>query len=161
MRFSLPQLSAAAVRALRSPAARAFLRFLRAGASASARKRRFRIRPPVAVPWRAELDRRLELVCVVGRDVNLLRYGLASVLPAGFRSDGMSVPRLFWRFIGPKVEGRTAAPAIIHDWLYASHAVSRREADRWLREALAANGMGAARSRMVYWAVRLFGGAHW
>lgn len=160
MRFSLPQLSAAAVRALRSPAARAFLRFLRAGASAPVKKR-FRIRQPVAVPWRAELDRRLELVCVVERDVTLLQYGLAAVLPAGFRSDGMSVPRPFWRLIGPKVEGRTAAPAIIHDFLYASHAVPRREADRWLREALAANGMDAARRSMVYWAVRLFGGAHW
>ena len=73
----------------------------------------------------------------------------------------MSVPRFFWRFISPKIEGRTAGPSIIHDWLYASHRLTRKEADNWLRQALVNNGMTARKSAMVYYAVRVFGFSHW
>lgn len=104
-------------------------------------------------------DGNMELVTM--HDTNLASWGIDAIMPAGFKSDGMSVPRFFWRFISPKIEGRTAGPSIIHDWLYASHRLTRKEADNWLRQALVNNGMTARKAAMVYYAVRVFGFSHW
>jgi len=106
-------------------------------------------------------DDRKNLLCVVSEDVYLRQWGIDAVLPKGFASDGMSIPRFFWRWIGPKVEAQTVCPGIIHDWLYTSKIMTRKDADEWLRRALLANGVSASRARLVYWGVRMGGGSHW
>lgn len=117
---------------------------------------------PVYIPWNAAYGGGGSLVCVVSRDVALKRWGIPAILPAGFRSDGMSVPRLFWRWIGPKVEGHTVSPSIIHDFLYTRpHVCTRGEADRWLFRALRCNGLGRAKCAAVYAGVRIGGVTHW
>lgn len=117
---------------------------------------------PIWVPWRAGVnDATGEMVCIVERDVSLRKWGMNGFIPRGFRSDGMSIPRFFWRWISPKIDARTVAPSIIHDWLYTSHLVTRAEADAWFREALWANGMSRMKANVVWLGVRLFGSSHW
>ena len=43
------------------------------------------------------------------------------VIPKGYCYDGASVPRLFWRIIGPNTDNRFLVPALIHDILCEHH----------------------------------------
>ena len=53
-------------------------------------------------------------------------------VPAGFRSDGASVPRFFWRAVFPPGEPAALRAAILHDYVYRTHPEgwSRDEVDR-------------------------------
>ena len=117
--------------------------------------------PPITLRWRAAYADDGSLVCVTMHHVYLGDWGIKARMPRGFRSDGMSIPRFFWRFISPRIDGKTVAPAIIHDWLYTSHVVTRAEADAWLREAVRVNGMPPFKAWLVWLGVRIFGSAHW
>lgn len=124
--------------------------------------KRFSILIPVRINWQADYNAAGDLVCIVNYDTYLDIYGLpGQMLPAGFRSDGMSVPRFFWRWLTPKIEGHSISPGIVHDWLYTSHVLTRKEADQWLKEALIKNGMAWHKAAAIYIAVRLFGASHW
>ena len=39
----------------------------------------------------------------------------------GYKWDGASIPRLFWRLIGPKTDQRFLIPSLIHDVLCENH----------------------------------------
>lgn len=77
--------------------------------------------------------------------------------PAGFVTDGASVPRLLWRVVGHPMETPQIAAAVLHDWRYSTGDVPRADADALFREDLAAVGVGFARRWLFYFAVRLFG----
>lgn len=80
-------------------------------------------------------------------------------VPAGFRTDLASVPRLPIVYL---LTGDTSdEAAVIHDYLYSSHLVPRDVADSVLREASAITGVPAWRRQMMWAGVRLFGGSHW
>jgi hypothetical protein len=64
------------------------------------------------------------------------------VVPAGFRTDFASIPRLFWPLIGHPA-GRYAQAASLHEWLYRNHLVSRAESDRIFHEAMGTLGVPA------------------
>lgn len=102
-----------------------------------------------------------ELYCVVAKDVDLKQWGIDSVIPTGFMSDGMSIPRFFWRWLSPKIAPLTISPSIVHDWLYYSHVVSREDADLWYYRALIRNGFSKAKASVIYVAIRLCGWTHW
>lgn len=55
-------------------------------------------------------------------------------IPAGYCSDGASVPRPFRWIIEPW--GIYARAAIVHDYLYSTQSRSRKEADKIFREAI-------------------------
>jgi len=84
-------------------------------------------------------------------------------VPAGFSSDGASVPRFFWRLVFPPGDQKALKAAFVHDWLYRTHP------DGWLREAadnlflklLIEEGMPKYRAVLAWIGVRLFGGAAW
>lgn len=116
--------------------------------------------PYLEVAWRP-LERRGDLVCVVEGDFDLAPWGLRTTIPAGYESDGMSVPRWLWASVGPRIAPRTIGPSIAHDWLYTRHCTTRAEADAWYREALRGNGYPAWRCWEVWLGVRLGGGSHW
>ena len=87
--------------------------------------------------------------------------GLALDVPEGFESDGCSCPRWLWPLFSPAREARYLEAAICHDYLYATHAVSRKDADKWYRDALREAGCTAATAYAGYLALRLCGGSHW
>jgi len=99
-------------------------------------------------------------------------YGLASendedrvYIPIGYCSDGTSVPTLL-RGIFP-VWGKYAQAAIVHDLLYATNSLTRKEADEIFRDAILVLGRDIESdvptlgcrflAQLAYWAVRLFG----
>lgn len=88
-------------------------------------------------------------------------YGMPWVIPAGFASDGMSVPRFLWRLLGAKIGSRTLGPSVVHDWLYMRHAVDRAWCDAWYRRALVRNGYDPCLAWLVWLGLRLFGWRHW
>lgn len=87
------------------------------------------------------------------------KYGLKIRVPAGFVSDGASVPRvpLLFFFFGSK--GKRAA--VIHDWLYRNALVSREVADGIFKEALFDTNKGAYTAWGMYLGVRGFGWIHY
>ena len=82
-------------------------------------------------------------------------------VPAGYDSDGMSVPRFFWRSLSPKINHKTLVPSVIHDWMYEAKICTRKEADEFYYENLIRNGFGKIKSWLVYIGVRMGGGSHW
>jgi hypothetical protein len=94
-----------------------------------------------------------------------LRYwsallGQGIEVPAGFNTDFASVPR--WIPIASALVGdRAHAAAVVHDYLYTVHSVTRLQADMVLREACAASGVPAWARWLIFSGVRVGGESHW
>ncbi len=84
-------------------------------------------------------------------------------VPAGFLTDGATVPRPFWWLVPPF--GEHGQAAVLHDILCETatmfeneipYSVSRKEADKIFREALKASGVGWFKRNLMYAAVRVW-----
>ncbi len=84
-------------------------------------------------------------VTVRGRDI---------VVPAGFATDLASIPR---RLRGIVSLDRGVEAAVVHDWLYRTRLVPRKEADL-IFKALLEETEGWMTVQAMYWSVRVFGG---
>ena len=82
-------------------------------------------------------------------------------IPTGFITDGGSIPRFFWRFIGHPFESEYIEVYVEHDHDYAVGKISRKEADEKLLAGLKAKGMGYGKRYAIYWAVRIFAGSYY
>lgn len=81
------------------------------------------------------------------------------LVPAGFETDLASIPRLLRGILHQN--GLSRAPAVLHDFLYATQIMTRAEADAVFREALKAEGMGGL-GRFLYWGgIRVGGWVAW
>ena len=89
-----------------------------------------------------------------------LRNGYRIIVPAGFKTDFASVPRIFWSVISPIGKGYTSA-AIVHDYLYSTHQVTKKEADNIFLWLMQRDGVSYLKRYAMYWSVRLFGGKAW
>jgi hypothetical protein len=78
------------------------------------------------------------------------------VVPAGFRSDLSSIPRVLWPFVGPHELGLSSG--VMHDFLYRSSGYSRAFADEAFRRLMEWEGIPQSRRTVAYIAVRIFGG---
>ena len=85
------------------------------------------------------------------------REHIRYIVPAGFVTDFASVPRLFWPILPPY--GKYGKAAVLHDYLYRTGAVERKEADLIFKEAMEVLGVKRWKSSILFWAVRLFGEA--
>lgn len=75
----------------------------------------------------------------------------------GFVSDGASIPRILWPFVGPRYSRATFPAAFCHDALYAAELLPRRDADDIFYFHLRHRTSWLTAS--AYWlAVRIFGG---
>ena len=91
-----------------------------------------------------------------------LQYNQRYTVHAGFKTDLASIPRaLRWLF---PVDGKHRMAAILYDWLYANmvaqQRMTRRKADELFLEAMSCSQVPAYTALPMYYAVRLFGGAH-
>lgn len=79
----------------------------------------------------------------------------------GLVTDGASIPRIFWSIIGCPSNGKYVGSAIIHDGLYMSEIISRKDADKIFLDMLKHNGIGYIKRNLMYFAVRLGGYFVW
>ena len=84
-------------------------------------------------------------------------------LPAGFKSDGASVPRFFWRWVFPPGDSRALLAAFAHDFVYRTHpdGWTKQDADKMFYVLLRKNGVPYFNAKRAYWGVRFFGGPSW
>lgn len=98
-------------------------------------------------------------------DSQVQEYNL--VIPEGFVTDFASVPRILWPLFPPY--GRAMPASILHDYIYTVHPkeveltpeVERYWADRLFYIAMRAIGIGKFQAKLMYWAVRWFGGSRY
>ena len=80
---------------------------------------------------------------------------LGKRIPAGYRFDGASVPRLCWTALGlPPHHPRVMRAALYHDHDYSRSANDGAAQDEQFRRLLVADGVKPHRARLMYWAVR-------
>ena len=87
-------------------------------------------------------------------------YGVI-VVPAGFETDGASIPRAFWNILSPF--GGYFPAALLHDFLYspestAFYPLSRECADYLFLEAMYNIEVPWLKRHTIHSAVRMFGG---
>ncbi len=78
-------------------------------------------------------------------------------VPEGFKTDGASVPRFFWRIVGTPFEPDFIGPAVAHDYAYKNKIGTRRAADRAFRLLLDRTGVSRWRQWAMWLAVRVIG----
>jgi len=86
--------------------------------------------------------------------------GVRYTAPTGWRTDGASIPRAFWR-LGHPLDGQVLPAAIAHDVLYSTHLTSRESADQMFYWRMVANGVPTWRAWAYYRSVRGFGWVAW
>lgn len=80
-------------------------------------------------------------------------------VPVNFVTDFASVPRFFWRIVPPW--GRYLRASVVHDYLYYTGEVMRKEADLTLWNIMNIDGVDWWRMQAIYWSVRAFGWIAW
>jgi hypothetical protein len=78
-------------------------------------------------------------------------------IPAGFTTDGASIPRFFWRIVGHPFQSSCILAAVVHDWLYVTKKFTQKEADKLFYKLLKESGNSKVKSWLFYRAVRAFG----
>lgn len=87
------------------------------------------------------------------------KSGTAFIVPAGFETDFASSPRWLWSVVPPL--GSYSKAAVLHDFLYVHHQVTRKEADRMLRDGAKALGVGVVTRNLIWASARIFGAKGW
>ncbi len=88
------------------------------------------------------------------------KYNKAVVkVPAGFVTDFASVPSFLWWWLPPF--GKYTKATVLHDFIYKTHQVSRRMADLIFYEAMKVGGTPKWKAKIIYSAVRWWGGLAW
>jgi hypothetical protein len=88
-------------------------------------------------------------------------FGRQVLVPAGFEFDGASIPPILWPIIGNPFDPKFCRAALLHDWLYSSHLIDRRAADKAFLAALIEDGVNEWRAQAMYSAVRAGGLTSW
>jgi len=85
--------------------------------------------------------------------------GRTITVPAGFKTDLASVPRLPVVYL---LTGNTSVEAaVVHDFLYTFPTTTRKTADAVLQEASAVTGVPLWRRKLMWAGVRIGGDSHW
>ena len=88
------------------------------------------------------------------------KTNVAIRVPAGFVSDGASVPKVLWPF-GLTPYGTHGRAAVVHDYLYWSQVCSRKQADNIMLIAMKESGVNRLTQFILSAGVKLFGGPAW
>lgn len=96
-------------------------------------------------------------------DLVVVWNGRVLVVPVGFKSDGASVPRFFWRIVFPPGDSRALRATFAHDYIYHTHPENwtKAEADKLFYDLLREDGVHWLSARTAYYGVKLFGKGAW
>jgi len=82
----------------------------------------------------------------------------------GMPTDGASIPKFTWRFIGSPFIGKYVGAALIHDALYTSRGLgklNKKQVDKLFLEMMKVEGVSYWKRQAMYWAVNLGGDDAW
>lgn len=79
----------------------------------------------------------------------------------GFEWDGMSIPRVAWASVGCPFGPKHTTAGLVHDYLYRTKLLTRKQADELMLAILKSDGEGWYARQKMYHAVRLFGRSSW
>lgn len=88
-------------------------------------------------------------------------------IPSGFHYDGASIPAVAWPVTYTPFAPDVMRAALVHDWLYHAHEDSaedsehRATADEILFQLLIADTVSTGKAKLMWMAVRSFGGVAW
>lgn len=118
-----------------------------------------RFDPPKLIPSMMADDPFMQLA----EDWEIEFRGETWVIPAGFRSDGASIPWWLEPVCGSPWKSPRIIAALVHDSNYAGNdpEATRREADDLYRDMQIACGVGRRMAYVEWFALRLFGRSHW
>ena len=119
-----------------------------------ARKTGIHFKPPTYSPVFGEKKIRLTFKFVVWI------LGFRITVPAGFISDGASIPKYLWSLVGSPFDPMFIVAALVHDYLY-DIGFNRKTADLIFKMLLIHCKVKKSRARVMYRAVRMFGGGAW
>lgn len=97
----------------------------------------------------------------VVRDFELVGFNQEVVVPKFFQYDGASIPPIGWQATYTPFHPDVMAAALVHDWIYYTHQVSRNKADDLLFDLLRANGVGRFKANTMWLAVKTAGEPFW
>lgn len=89
------------------------------------------------------------------QDLEYNYNGISITVPEGFITNFASVPRI--PIIFELVGDRGHSAAVVHDYLYSTAILSRKDCDKVLLQALRRTEVGKPRSILMYLGVRAFG----
>lgn len=113
----------------------------------------------ILMPTRNEISREWEYELV--QDFEIMYRDETITVPKYFSYDGASIPAVAWQATYSPFDPVVMGPALVHDWLYSNHQVSRSDADKLFRKLLESNRVPKPKVRAMYYAVDLAGGAYW
>lgn len=104
-----------------------------------------------------EAERRMLLL----KDVTYIDpSGTSWTSPQGYKTDGASIPQVFWSFVGGPFSGPYRDAAIIHDWYMETMERTSEDTHRVFYYANRASGLTEFEAKRLYLAV-LVGGRKW
>ena len=112
---------------------------------------------PVNQPDSNKLDTAYEL----REDFRIVYKGNYLRVPKFFQFDGASIPRFAHSIIGTPFNPLFMEAAVVHDWLYHTHQISKKEADKLFYELLIKNGISKIKAKTMHKAVAWFGSSYW
>lgn len=83
--------------------------------------------------------------------------GLIWSVPETTKVDGASIPRVFWSFIGGPFSGKYVHASIIHDYYCCKKSRAADHTHRTFYFGMRAKGVSLWKSKLMYWAVSVFG----
>ena len=83
------------------------------------------------------------------------------VVPAGFITDGASIPKAVWSIVGSPWTGKYVYATIPHDWGYTTQTMTRREVDDIFNEGMRILGVSWWKRKLMYRCVRMFAWVCW
>jgi len=91
----------------------------------------------------------------LGESVTVVSLRRRITVPAGFKTDLASVPRIFWGIYPPF--GLYIKAAIVHDYLYCSKKYPRDLCDLIFFDIMKKSGVSWITRNLFYFSVRLYG----
>lgn len=112
---------------------------------------------PVLKPDNNKLDEAYEVAADVTRVVGTTKI----VVPRFFQYDGSSLPVAAWPIFGTPFSPHLMGASVFHDWIYHTHQVAKKTADRLFHQMLMEDGVDEARAWLMKTAVQDSGDASW
>lgn len=98
---------------------------------------------------------------MLAEDYTVRVWWLEITVYRGFWFDGASIPGVLQSVVGGPWDVLTLAAALVHDWLYASHAMWRWLADLIFYVLMRRGGVSRRKALAFWWAVSRFGADAW